>query len=54
MIGVCPGIVPGIIDETPTDIADILLAPMKRDMDAARLAILAWLGNEHVAGVAQA
>ena len=54
MIGVCPGIVSGIIDETPTDIANILLASMQNDMNAARRAVFACFGNEHVAGVAQA
>ena len=38
-IGICPGIVPGMIDETLLDIVDRLPATVQGDMDPACLAI---------------
>src|SRR5438552_13290563 len=52
-IGGGRGSVGGIVNGTPIDIATVLLAAMQRDMDAARRTVLAFPGNEHVAGVAQ-
>src|SRR5882757_3052640 len=50
MIGIRPGVVAGIIDETPTDIATVLLAAMQRDMNAARRTVLALHGCKQDSG----
>jgi hypothetical protein len=54
MVGIGPGIISGVIDEMSVDVADVLLAAMERDVDAARSTVLAVLRNENITGIAQA
>src|SRR5258705_2521323 len=54
VVRIRPGIVAGVVHEPPADVADVLLASMEYDMNAASTALLAILRHEHVAGVAQA
>jgi hypothetical protein len=54
MVCIGPGIVPGVIDKPSIDIASVLLASVKRDVDTAGLAVLAVFGDENKAGIAEA
>src|SRR5262249_5659616 len=54
MVGISPRIVTSVIDEPSADVADVLLASMQHDRDAARPAVVAVFGDENIAGVAQA
>jgi hypothetical protein len=53
MIGIRPGIIPGVINKLSIDIAGVLLASVKCDVDAASLAVGAIFGDEDKAGVAE-
>src|SRR5258705_7953606 len=54
VVRIRPGIVAGVRHEPPADVADILLASMECDVNAASTALLAILRHERVAGLGQA
>jgi len=54
VVRIRPGIVAGVDHEPPADVADVLLASMECDVNAAWTALLAILRHEHVTGIAQA
>src|ERR1700722_10525714 len=47
MVRVRPGIVPGVVDETLPDIADVLFASVESEMDAARATFRTVPGDEN-------
>src|SRR5262249_55048009 len=53
MVGICPGIVSGVIDKPPADLAGVLRASMKHDMDATLSTVVTVLRDENVADIAQ-
>ena len=56
MVGVGPRIVAGVFDKAPADagLADVLRAAVQGDVNAARLAARAFVGNEDEAVIAEA
>ena len=44
-VGIGPGVVSGVIDKMPVDIADVLFASMQGDVDAARGTLVTVLGH---------
>src|SRR5437868_8170667 len=54
MVGIGPGVVSGVIDKMPVYVAGVLFASVQRDMDAARGALCAVLGDEDIAAIGEA